>query len=264
MSQRRYQPARVSALRALGGGYHHLILEAPHLAAGEVGSFALLSVRAVDAAAVDPLLPRPFSFLSRDPGRGEVEIFFKEVGRGTREMARWTPGTRVQTLGPLGHGFRPPGRRRVVLLAGGVGMPPLLDLGTELARDHAVTCYYGGRSEADLHFLERFAAAGIELVTCTDDGSAGVSGTNVDAFRAWLGQGGGEGPAVYACGPTPMMRAAAELCEGAGLPLQFSLEANMACGIGICRGCAVARSEGEGYAMVCQDGPVFFAGEVRP
>ncbi len=267
MSPRAFEPARVVGMDALGGGYHHLILEAPHLAAGEAGTFALISTRTVDASGLDPLLPRPFSFLARDPEAGRVEIFFREVGRGTRALARLPLGSAIPTLGPLGCGFTEAKTEKVVLLAGGVGMPPLLDLGIALSKSRQVTCFYGGRSRSDLHFLDRFEAAGITLVASTDDGTMGASGTNVAAFEALLSRPGGfqkDALTVYACGPTPMLRAASALAKVHGLSLQISLEANMACGIGICRGCAVARNGEEGYAMVCQDGPVFSAEEVTP
>lgn len=266
MSQRAFEPARVQKLDALGGGYHHLTLEAPHLAAGAVGTFALISTRPVGAAFVDPILPRPFSFLARDIARGQVEIFFREVGRGTRALARLAVGSAIPTLGPLGCGFAPPTTEQVVLLAGGVGMPPLLDLGGELSGRHQVTCFYGGRSRSDLHFLDRFEAAGITVVASTDDGTMGASGTNVAAFEALLSRPDAfeKGAlTVYACGPTPMLRAASSLAAKHGLSLQVSLEAHMACGIGICRGCAVARNGESGYAMVCQDGPVFSSEEVK-
>jgi dihydroorotate dehydrogenase electron transfer subunit len=240
----------------LGAGYHRLCLEAPDLARGAAGTFTLLSVRAQDDAALDPILPRPFSFLSRDPEQGRVEVLLKVVGRGTAALAGLAPGARLRVLGPLGQGFPEARAETLLLLAGGVGMPPILDLASEEAGRRRVVVFYGGRGRRDLLLLERFEALGVTLVASTDDGSFGVRGTNVGALRAWLAQASGGRVEAFACAPRPMLRAAQALAAEVGLHLWLSLEAHMACGIGVCRGCAVRRADGAGYHMVCTDGPV--------
>ncbi len=252
----RWVSARLLEREDLGAGYHRLCLEAPPLAAGAAGTFTLLSVRPRGAGALDPLLPRPFSFLSRDPERGRVEVLVKVVGRGTAALAGLVPGVCLQALGPLGQGFPEARAETLLLLAGGVGMPPILDLASEEARRRRVVVFYGGRGRRDLLLLERFEALGVTLVASTDNGSFGVPGTNVGALRAWLAKTPEEKVEVFACGPRPMLRAAQALAAQAGLRLWLSLEAHMACGIGVCRGCAVRRADGPGYHMVCADGPV--------
>jgi dihydroorotate dehydrogenase electron transfer subunit len=122
-----------------------------------------------------------------------------------------------------------------------------------------VAVLLGARRADDLMALAEFRALGVDLRLATEDGSAGRAGLVTDLLAEALA----EGPAtVYACGPTAMMRRAAELAAAAGQPCRLSLENRMACGFGVCLGCAVPR-RGEGYALVCRDGPVFDSGELR-
>ncbi|RMG11175.1 MAG: dihydroorotate dehydrogenase electron transfer subunit [Deltaproteobacteria bacterium] len=264
------EAAEVRENRALGSGYHLLSLEAPEVAArAAAGHFLMLAPAPETGPSFDPLLPRPFSFLARDPAAGQVQLFFRTVGRGTRLLAAQPPGTRLRALGPLGRPWPDVPAEPALLVAGGVGMPPILDLATELAaRGRAVEVFYGGRGACDLHLLDRFRATRASLTLATDDGSQGWRGRVTEPLEARLADGATG--CLYACGPTPMLRAVARLGERYALPTYVSLEAPMACGIGVCRGCAVPARLGDGsghdapqsYRMVCVDGPVFEAGEV--
>jgi dihydroorotate dehydrogenase electron transfer subunit len=262
--RRHQEAAEIVETRVLGGDYHVLVLNSPRIAeAALAGQFVMMGVRPVDEPLVDPLLLRPFSFLSRDAAAGTLEIFYRVVGRGTRLMPQLSAGTRVNVLGPLGKAWpRPPGD--VVLVAGGVGMPPILDLATEIAAGGdgpAMTLFYGGRSAEHIHCVERFEAAGADVRIATDDGSLGTHGTCVAALDAFLEGGGGQGATLFGCGPDPMLAALAKVAKRHDRRAFVSLEAPMACGIGVCRGCPV-RFEDGGYRMVCVDGPVFPAEEV--
>ena len=255
--------ARVAGRIDLGGGYHVLCLEAPAVArAAAAGQFVLLSVRPRDLPGLDPLLPRPFSFLGRDAAGGTVELFFRVVGRGTARLAALQVGARLDLLGPLGRGWPTPTASRALLVAGGVGLPPILDLAAELSRAGTpVEVLYGGRSRTDIHLLDRFEAAGVPVTVTTEDGSCGSAGRVTEPLRARLESAGDDALCLYACGPTGMLKAVAEAGRAHGVSTSLSLEAPMACGVGVCRGCAVPAAGG-GYRMVCTEGPVFAAEEV--
>lgn len=210
-------------------------------------------------------LLRPFSFLSRDPEAGRLEVYYREVGRGTRLLADLPDGAEIAIIGPLGRPWPELGAPEAALVAGGVGMPPLFDLAADLAASGdagRVHVFYGGRTRDHVHLVERFEATGVRLHLSTDDGSVGRRGTNVSDLEAWLaGRDDGAAVELFACGPDGMLRAAAEVGRRRGLTTWVSLEAPMACGIGVCRGCAVPHTGG-GFKMVCTDGPVFRAEEV--
>ncbi len=190
----------------------------------------------------------------------------------------------MSILGPLGNAFTVDPRCRLALLvAGGVGHPPLLMLADVLrARGIARLAFWGARSRnllpatlppgssttaahpAPLNNVAEWAASDTAVVLATDDGTCGWHGTVVDALRAWrLAESPDlDGAAMFVCGPTPMMRAAANLAAEWGLPCQASLESPMACGMGTCQSCAVkvhdaADPEGWRFLLCCQDGPVF-------
>ena len=259
---RTFSEAVVRARAALGGGYHLLTLEAPAIAAAaEPGQFVLLSPRGARDPGVDPLLPRPFSLVERDAAQGTVEIFFREVGQGTALLAAVPLETPLRILGPLGKPWPAP-EGEAFVVGGGVGMPPILDLAATLAAaGQPVRAFYGGRGAEHIHLVDRFEGARVPLQISTDDGSVGHAGRVTEplaeALRACAGAA-----TVYACGPEPMLAAVAQVAKAAGRRAWLSLEAPMACGVGVCRGCAV--QVGEGYQMVCVDGPVFDASEVYP
>jgi dihydroorotate dehydrogenase electron transfer subunit len=180
-----------------------------------------------------------------------LDVLYKISGRGTALLAAARPGERVRTVGPLGRGFPlPEPGERALLVGGGTGIASLFDLAARARAHGPVTVLLGARSAADL---------GVELRLATEDGSAGRRGLVTELLADALA----ETPArVYACGPTAMMRRAAELAAAAGRPCLASLENRMACGFGVCLGCAVPRAAG-GYALVCRDGPVFPADGLR-
>lgn len=213
-----------------------------------------------------PMLPRAFSVLDTAPG--VLELLIKVVGRGTRLLAELQPGTAVTVLGPLGRAF-PAAAPDIQDLAagGGSGIPPLYLHALHASRSglaHAVELLYGGRSGEDLVLADRIRAAGLELQCCTEDGSVGLEGRVTDLITARL-DAPLPAPArrrrVLACGPTPMLQAVKALCTAQGVECWISLETEMACGLGICRGCSVGHPEG-GWRCTCLDGAVFESSEV--
>ena len=214
------------------------------------------------AARTDPLLPRPMAIYRerRRPGGADVEILYKVVGRGTALLADATPGQRIDVVGPLGRPFgMPAADERAVIVAGGTGIASVYELAVRLAADGEVVVLLGARSAEDLMAEADFAELDVELRVATEDGSAGTRGLVTRLLEPALE--GGKPARVYACGPTAMMRAVASLAAERGRPCVVSLENPMACGFGVCLGCAAPRVGG-GFSLVCRDGPTFDAATV--
>ncbi len=215
---------------------------------------------ATAAHADDPLLPRPMSYYRVREGANGLEwaILYDVVGRGTAWLAGRKPGDRVYCWGPLGNGYRV-GRtsRNLLLVAGGIGVAPLVWLADRaVAEGRNVTLIIGARDAAHV-FPSRLLAPEVEVVVTTDDGSAGRKGFVTEPFvelLEWCDQ-------AFACGPTPMFRSLAEAARTSKRrrSVQALLEERMACGTGICYGCAVEVRVRGGRAMklVCKDGPRF-------
>jgi dihydroorotate dehydrogenase electron transfer subunit len=227
--------------------------------AAEPGQFVMLSAGPLPAAPrFDPLLPRPMAVFRR--AGPALEVLYQVTGRGTALLAAARAGERVRVVGPLGRGFAlPEPGARALLVGGGTGIASLFDLALRARGRGPLAVLLGARSAAALMALADFRELGAELRLATEDGSAGRRGLVTELLAEALA----EGPArVYACGPTRMMRRAAELATEAGAACLVSLENRMACGFGVCLGCAVPRRT-EGYALVCRDGPVFGADALR-
>lgn len=280
------ETARVLSHRACAGNQQVLTLHAPEIArAARPGSFVH-----VRCAALLPMR-RPMSIMRTDADAGSVEILYKVHGLGTRLLARAEVGAEISLLGPIGVPFRLEGyRARPLLIGGGVGIPPMLFLADHMRRRRpAVTPLVLMGSEVPFPFAPRpskilvpglpadcIAAMplledwGIPSRLASGAGFAGCfNGHVTDQARAWLAAlpvAELAGVEIYACGPTPMLRAVATLAREFGLPCQVSLEEYMACAVGGCAGCAVPVHTGSGMAMkrVCVDGPVFEAGTIYP
>ncbi len=250
-------PARILQHTGLTPAVREMVLEAPQVAtAAAPGQFVHLA----GDWERDPLLRRPFSLGRVDRQAGTINVFFRVVGRGTRRLAALNPGQTVNLLGPLGRGFSLPAGEWL-LAGGGLGIAPLLFLAEEGRRlNRPLTALLGARTGAELFGLSAFQEACGAVRTATDDGSAGRHGTVADLLDAHLEGRDLPGPTVFACGPKPFLRRAAGW-SSRGLRVEVSLEENMACGLGACRGCVVA-TPGGGYENVCTSGPVFPATEV--
>jgi len=215
---------------------------------------------------LDPLLPRAFSIMAVGAG-GTAEILVKTIGKGTALMERARVGAGFQLLGPLGTAFPAPEPGRADwLVAGGVGLAPLLfqaERAAQAGLARKVRLFYGGRSVEDLVLVDRLARAGIDLVLATENGSRGARGYVTEVLLAELGaRGGGHRPVLMACGPDPMLVAVARLARHRNLKTYLSLESEMACGFGICLGCAVACAS-KPYRYTCKDGPVMDLDDLR-
>ncbi len=237
-----------SIARVREAGPTRLVLEVPGWPGHRPGQFAMLGLGPMHGQR-DPLLPRPMAVYRGDADA--LEFRFKIVGRGTRIMAELPAGASVSVLGPLGNGFAPPDAP-ATLVGGGSGIASLFELASALSPRPRVLL--GGRTRPDILGLEDFERLGVELELATDDGSLGHRGLVTDLLTPRAGE------IVYACGPLGMMQRALELASRAGARCFVSLENNMACGFGVCLGCAVKTPAG--FRYVCTHGPVFDAGSL--
>ena len=216
-------------------------------------------------------LPRPFSFLAAADDR--CVFLSRAVGPGTRVLADVAAGTELELLGPLGRGFdlAAAAEGEVILVGGGVGVPPLVHAAAELAPVTGTALIGAARGEFLLAEQE-FAELGWQMQVATDDGSRGHHGLVTELLEQALARVAGpeaRPPAVLACGPHPMLHRCAELAAATGAECQVALEEPMACGFGVCLGCAIRvhtpapdDPAGAAYALVCRDGPVFPADQV--
>jgi dihydroorotate dehydrogenase electron transfer subunit len=245
----------VLSIERLADALYRLTLSAPLIAAAaRPGQF----VMAACGPLLDPLLRRPIS-LNRCLRPDQIQLLIRVVGRGTELLAGFRTGEPLSLVGPLGKGFRPPPAGPVCLVGGGIGIAPLLFLADWLHEAHpsALPCnvLLGSRTAGELtHLAAEFGQIGCQVENATDDGSLGHHGLVTDLLAPHLSLV----KKVYACGPQPMMATVAGLCRQAGIPCEVSLEANMACGLGACLGCAVLGADNR-YLHVCKDGPVMNA-----
>ncbi len=256
--------AEILEIKPAAKDIFRLTLKAPGIAA-EAAPGQFVMIRPVSA--LDPLLPRPFSLHDWSENQGTVIILFRVVGKGTRILAKSRHGQKLQVVGPLGNGFDTTLAKNVCLVGGGIGTAPLLGLAKQLLKtdtEREIPVLLGGASGAELAPLaEYFDIPGLTVVLATDDGTLGHHGVVTDLMvnhlarsRDWL---------VLSCGPMPMLKAVSHLCRKNGWPCQVTLETAMACGMGVCMGCAVksaADSGNKGYLHVCKDGPVFWESDV--
>ncbi|MEJ2366874.1 MAG: dihydroorotate dehydrogenase electron transfer subunit [Acidobacteriota bacterium] len=209
----------------------------------------------------DPLLSRPVSILAQDVSSRQIRFLIKVFGEGSRRLASLKPGELLYGTGPFGNtfpvDFLSP-EDRVLLVGGGVGMPPIVYLAESTkAMGVSPVVLQGGRTEKDLVLLEELAGLKIDPVLATEDGSRGRKGRVTVLLEEALK----DAPrVVYACGPEGMLQAVADVCRGR-VACYLSLEAYMACGYGVCLGCVVSvrQEEGGRYRRVCKEGPVFSA-----
>ena len=211
---------------------------------GRAGQFYLLRV----PGALDPLLGRPISMFESNAASGETTFVYQTVGRGTAQFAALLPGQAIDAQGPYGNGF-PLEPGRAVVLGGGIGTAPLHQLVKELRQsdhDQAIDVYLGFREEA-------YCVADFERYANTVSVNLGGIVTRDVDFS--------QNAVYYACGPAPMLRAAAQLAQEQQARLYVSLEKRMACGVGACLGCTCQTNSGA--KRVCKDGPVFRYEEVH-
>jgi len=204
------------------------------------------------------LLPRPISICEVDKEFRALRIVYRVVGEGTKEFSKLRAGQKVRIMGPLGNGFFLKDKR-AILVAGGIGIPPMLELAKNLDCEKTIVVGY---RDAQTFLSDELSSYG-DVVIATEDGSVGTKGNVLDAIR----ENQVTGDVIYACGPTPMLRALKTYAAEKHIECQISLEEKMACGIGACLACVCKSKEKDSHTNVhnkriCKDGPVFYAEEV--
>ena len=223
--------------------------ETPCVRAGQFGNISIDGTH---------LLRRPIAICKTEGS--EVTFCYQIKGEGTKKLKSMGAGTRLNVLMPLGNGFFvEETEQKVALVGGGVGVFPLISVLREYKDTKDVAAYIGYRNQGAVCGVEEFAKAQ-KFIAVTDDGSYGAQMNAVQAFAADL-EKGNRPDVVFACGPTPMLRALKALTQKEGLPCYVSLEERMGCGIGACLVCVCDQTNGK-RARVCKDGPVFNAEEV--
>ena len=241
----------VTSSAPVTAGVHLLWLEAPHIAATSgPGQFAMLKCEG------GAFLRRPLSIHRVGEDKKQVAFLFAVLGKGTDWLSHAIPGDTVDILGPLGNGFNlMPSSREILLVAGGVGLAPLVFLAEEaLTKGVRVNLAYG--TATDQRYSKELLPKGIRLVEFTDDGSCGRRGLVTECVPDFLDSV----DQIFACGPLPMYRALAKQQNLKGKHVQVTLETRMACGLGVCYGCTIKTRSG--LKQVCHDGPVFNVDEV--
>ncbi len=207
------------------------------------------------------LLPRPISICEVNEDRTALRIVYRIAGKGTGEFSGYQAGESIEILGTLGNGFplEKGEGRKVLLMGGGIGVPPILQLAKEMkARNQIVVGY-----RDDKLFLKEDLEKYGSVFVATEDGSAGTKGNVMNA----VGKEQLSADVIFACGPMPMLRAIKQYAAEQGIPAYISLEEHMACGVGACLGCVVKTKNVDHHshvhnARICTDGPVFEAEEV--
>ena len=205
------------------------------------------------------LLPRPISLCEIDKA---LRIVYRVAGKGTAEFAQCQKGDKLEILGPLGNGFpmeRAEGKK-VFLIGGGIGIPPMVELSRQLPGEKIVIAGY----RDDKLFLKEELERNAVFYAATEDGSVGTKGNVLDAIR----ENKLTADVIYACGPTPMLRALKAYAQEQDIECWISMEERMACGIGACLACVCQSKEVDDHShvhnkRVCKDGPVFLATEVE-
>lgn len=193
-----------------------------------------------------------------------VSLLYKTVGKGTKELSKKKEKESINILGPLGNGFEINKKEKnSVLVSGGHGIAPLYALCEELKKKKGkIELFVGATTKDQLVCLDKFRKLGVNLHIATDDGSKGHKGYVTELLESYLKRGSGPGVrgSIYACGPKPMLKEVSRVSKKNKIPAQISVDEYMACGIGVCLGCAINTIDG--YKLVCKDGPVFDAQEI--
>ena len=248
----------VAEQKKLAEGIYSMWLLAEEIAVqAKPGQF--ISVYSNDKSRV---LPRPISICEIDREQGKLRIVYRVVGKGTEEFSKALAGDTFEILGPLGNGFplEEAKGKRVLMVGGGIGVPPMLQTAKEAEAEAVIVSGYRNN---DLFLKEELENAG-SLYIATEDGSVGTKGNVLDAIR----ENDIQADVMFACGPTPMLRALKQYAEEKNMPCWISMEEKMACGIGACLACVCQSKDVDAHSHVhnkriCKDGPVFLSTEVE-
>jgi dihydroorotate dehydrogenase electron transfer subunit len=261
MSNKRKESALIVSQENIAGDIFSMWIQTEEIAAAALpGQF--ISIYTKDGS---KLLPRPVSLCEIDQQKGRIRLVYRVTGRntGTEQFSAMKAGDKIDILGPLGNGFilksdEAEKANSAMLIAGGIGVPPMLELAKQLKSEK--TLVMGYRNEPFLE--EEFSRYG-NLFMATENGCAGTKGNVLDAIE----ENELTADIIYACGPAPMLRAVKQYAEDRNIVCYVSMEEKMACGIGACLACVCSSSEVDEHShvhnkRVCKDGPVFLSTEV--
>ena len=255
--------ATVVEQKELGAGIYDMTLQTKDIAkAARAGQFV-----SVYSSNPSKLLPRPISLCGIDKEKNTIRLVYRVTGEGTGtdEFSKLQSGDTIKILGPLGNGFTVEKGKSAFLIGGGIGVPPMLKLAKDINASGDVPkmqIVMGYRDENTV-LLDEFKEQAESFVS-SDNGAVGTKGTVVDAIKA----NGLKADVIYACGPTPMLRALRDYADANDMTCYISMEERMACGIGACLACVCNSKEKDHHSNVnnkriCKEGPVFNAREVE-
>lgn len=262
MSEKFQENVTVVSQKQIADGIFDLVLQTKEIAThAKAGQF--VSVYSNDAS---KLLPRPISLCGIDREAGTLRLVYRVTGEktGTEEFSKLEAGDSIRIMGPLGNGFTVEPGKKAFLIGGGIGVPPMLQLAKEIkASGVAEFQTIMGYRNAQTFLLDEFKEHG-DAFAATEDGSVGTKGNVIDAIKAL----GLKADVIYACGPTPMLRALKAYAQEQNMECYVSMEERMACGIGACLACVCNSTEKDAHSNVknkriCKEGPVFNAKEVE-
>lgn len=260
MAEKKKEQALVVSQKMLAAGIFSMWIKTEAASKAKPGQF--ISMYTNDGS---KLLPRPISICEIDREEGMLRVVYRVTGEntGTEQFSKMKAGDTVPVIGPLGNGFpvEKAEGKKVFLMGGGIGVPPILELAKEMECEKKQIVV--GYRDAQTFLKEEFEENG-ELYISTEDGSVGTKGNVMDAIK----EQGLEADMIYACGPTPMLRAIKAYAEENEIECYISLEERMACGIGACLACVCKSKEKDDHSnvnnkRVCKDGPVFLSTEVE-
>ncbi|WP_456082180.1 dihydroorotate dehydrogenase electron transfer subunit [Mediterraneibacter sp.] len=252
--------AVVASQEQLADGIYSMWIQTQAADTAKPGQF--ISMYTMDGS---KLLPRPISICEIDRTQGMLRVVYRVTGEntGTEQFSKMKAGDTIPVIGPLGNGFpyEKAEGKNVFLMGGGIGVPPILELAKQMKCEKKQIL--AGYRDEQTFLKEEFEANG-ELYISTEDGSIGTKGNVMDAIH----ENGLKADMIYACGPTPMLRAIKQYAEEQGIECYISLEERMACGIGACLACVCKSKEKDAHSNVnnkriCKDGPVFLSTEVE-
>lgn len=261
-----YERALITSQAEIAPGIFSMWLETEKIAkTAKPGQFLSLY-----CGSEDKLLPRPISICEISEDGIALRLVYRVAGKGTEEFSELKAGDRLDVMGPLGNGFPvngkytedgiiPESRIKTILIGGGIGIPPMLELAKELDCEKSIVLGY-----RDITFLDKEFIPYGQVYLSTEDGSCGVKGNVIDAIR----QNELQADVIYACGPTPMLKGVKAYAKEHNITAWLSLEERMACGIGACLACVCKTKDTDHHTHVnntriCKEGPVFPAEEIE-
>ncbi len=255
--------ATVVEQKELGAGIYDMTLQTKDIAkAARAGQFV-----SVYSSNPSKLLPRPISLCGIDKEKNTIRLVYRVTGEGTGtdEFSKLQSGDTIKILGPLGNGFTVEKGKSAFLIGGGIGVPPMLQLAKDInaSGDVPKMQIVMGYRDENTFLLDEFKEQAESFVS-SDNGAVGTKGTVVDAIKANVLKA----DVIYACGPTPMLRALRDYADANDMTCYISMEERMACGIGACLACVCNSKEKDHHSNVnnkriCKEGPVFNAREVE-